>query len=165
MLIRRAFSLLEVLTVCALIALVASPVFVSAASSIKMYLSPDSDYNVDRSVEDTTAWLDFLIERSLREKRDFVLQLPPTKATSVISAKFFDPLEEVEYSSRNLAYRAKRMGPGVPDNFRYSHLFQTMSPAFELLVHTIDERNNSTMSTNWSIIVSVYGFVRHVKNL
>lgn len=161
---RRAFSLPEMLAVCAIISILASPVLVSAATLIRKYSDPLSEYNIERSVEDTVAWLNSIIERSLLEKRDFIIEINPQKTSRTLKAKFTGPTETVEHKSRNLAYRING-GLNAPQNYHHSHLYQTMSPAFELTVFAWSEADDLYTNTDRSIIVSVYGLVRHKKNL
>jgi hypothetical protein len=154
---RRAFTLVEILLVCALLA---GPAVVFSARLTERFANPYSSYYIEREVMDTAEWLQTMMRRALIERRDFILELEYDKPDPLILARLTNPTEVTEWRSERVAYRTQRTGSAVQTHFRYSHGYQTMSPGFELEIHAQTPGGGHTIQTEWSIVVSPYGLVR-----
>ncbi len=157
---RRAFTLIEALLVCALLALLAAPATVSVARLAGRFSDPYSPYNIEREVRDTAEWIKGVMRRALLERRDFAFEIYGTAPNPRIRAIWPTPLETVEWRSDRIAYRVNRTDTIMPEQFHYSHRYQTMSPAFALDVFAQTPEHGVTKQTEWGIVVSLYGLVR-----
>lgn len=145
---------------CTLLALLAGFTFALPARLTERFIDPYSPYYVEREVRDTAEWMQGMMRRALVEQRDFVFELYGSKPNPRIRAKWTNPSETTEWRSDRIAYRVKRTGSVTPEQFHYSHRYQTMSPAFEFMVFAQTPAGNTTKQTEWSIVVSLYGLVR-----
>lgn len=156
---RAGFTLVEVIIVCALLITFAGFAAFTGGDFLSRFLDPNSDERIRQEVNDVARWMQRMLDRSIAEGRDVSLHTS-SYALPVITARFRQPIENVDRRSETLMFRAEMTSSGArPDTFRYTSRTQTMSPAFTMGVYITGD-NGRAVKTKWKMIVSGKGRIR-----
>lgn len=156
---RAGFTLAEVVIVCALVITLAGFTAFTGGDFLSRLSDSNSDERIRLEVNDFARWMQRIIDRSIAEGRDVSFHTS-SYALPVITARFRQPIENVDRRSETLMFRAEMTSSGArPDTFRYTSRTQTMSPAFTMGVYMTGD-NGRAVKTKWKMIVSGKGRIR-----
>ena len=149
----RAFTLPELLISVALVSVIAGMTYSLGLPALMRSVGPRSDIVVAGEVNDTVAWLQSAIIRSLETGNDFTLTVNLVPEDFLLirwrAAGKFE-----QWTSNRIAFRTLNYDS---INSTFTSNFQKMSPALTMAVHYGD---GDKAGTGWFISISVYGYVR-----
>jgi prepilin-type N-terminal cleavage/methylation domain-containing protein len=160
---RAAFTLTELVIATAVLAVLASLSFFTAAPTIRKYLDSRSGFRVARETELAAEWLESVVQRGLISRSDFTISVSRGESDAALRASWANGRETDEWVSDSVMLKFKpgleddTNGAAARDEFNFSHRFQTFTPAFTLSVF---HKNGKKEWTGWRISVSAFGFVR-----
>ncbi|MDR1482037.1 MAG: hypothetical protein LBI74_05365 [Synergistaceae bacterium] len=117
------------------------------------YSNPHSDYNIDREVNLAVSWLESVMRRSLRLAENFKIRTFANRS-DLIRVQWLTSVRDEVWRADHIYFQSQNRDKEV--TFNYS--FQTMSPAFTLVVYIKEE--SKFVDTGRRIVVSVYGLIR-----
>jgi hypothetical protein len=143
---------------CAVLVIICGFSVITASPIIKRFSDASSDYNVEREVRQTVAWIkDHLYKaRTLRHNLRFDLYNDPAMSEIKATPDFIDAPYDKMYGEV-IAFRASTEGETVLHRFTYDYLHQTLSPGVEIRV--LKKNDAGYEVTDWVIRLSGFGMV------
>ncbi|MDR3281146.1 MAG: hypothetical protein LBT23_11605 [Synergistaceae bacterium] len=134
----------------------------SSTAWLEKYADPYSDYNVEREVRKSVAWLEYIMRRSMMLREDMTLRVRGVKTMSMEAKRGWSEWES--WTAGNIYFLSivgsGAVGSSYEHSFSYS--FQTLTPALTIYIFT-GERG--TRNSGWSITISARGLVRAEKTM
>ncbi|MDR3320849.1 MAG: type II secretion system GspH family protein [Synergistaceae bacterium] len=157
--LRRAFTLVEIIVVCALLAIFGGGA-VSLGSSVYERLSDASDYNVRREAAEAAAWIRNCIHDSRALREDFTLKASGYSgpfSTLIAIRETPGGYEHEFWVGRNIAFSVEKYEGSPAAYHTYDPVFQTMSPGVTFNLHK--RRGDGYVLSGHTITISVHGAV------
>ena len=151
---RQAYTLIELLVSISILSAIIGMASNLGWPALKRLMDPRSDVVVSGEVNDTVAWLQNVIMRSLVTGNDFTLTVENQEAKDFLTIKWKTSGKLEKWSSKRIAFRSLNYDA---KNSTYTSDFQKLSPALTIDVYYGDNKKDKT---GWRISISVYGYVR-----
>ena len=150
---RRAFSLMELIVSISILLIIIGMTFLGWPALMRLF-DTRSDLVVAGEVNDTVAWLQSAIMRSLGTGNDFTLTVENQEPRDFLEIKWKTSGKQEKWSSNRITFRSLNYDNR---NSTYTSGFQKLTPAITIQVHYGDGKKDRT---NWRISISAYGYVR-----
>ena len=150
----RSFTLTELLVSIAILFVVIGMTYNFGLPALMRLVDPRSEMVIAGEVNDTVAWLQSAIMRSLGTGNDFTLTVENQDPKDFLVIKWKTSGQLEKWSSNRIAFRSLNYNSR---NSTYTSGFQKLSPAVTIQVHYGDGRKDKT---SWRISISAYGYVR-----
>jgi len=150
---RRAFSLMELIVSISILLIIIGMTFLGWPALMRLF-DTRSDLVVAGEVNDTVAWLQSAIMRSLGTGNDFTLTVENQEPRDFLEIKWKTSGQQEKWSSNRITFRSLNYDNR---NSTYTSGFQKLTPAITIQVHYGDGKKDRT---NWRISISAYGYVR-----
>ena len=151
---KRAFSLVELLISVSILSVIMCMTCNLGWPVLRNLTDPRSDMVIAGEVNDTVAWLQSAIMRSLGTGNDFTLTVETQDPTDFLAIKWKTSGKLEKWSSDRIAFKSLNYGN---KNSTYTSNFQKLSPAITIDVYYDDGKRDKT---GWRISISAYGYVR-----
>ena len=151
---KRAYTLIELLVATAILFVIIGMTYNLGLPALRRLIDPRSDIMVAGEVNDTVAWLQSAIIRSLGTANDFTLTVENQEPKDFLAIKWKTSGKLEKWSSNRIAFRSLNYDS---KNSTYTSGFQKLSPALTIQVHYGDGKKDKT---DWRISISAYGYVR-----
>jgi hypothetical protein len=153
---RSGFSLVELVIVCSVIAIGWGSFSLIGGVQVERYSNPHSDYNIDREIDLTVSWLDSVMRRSMNLAEDFEIRTSSSRSNSIRITWLTGSKNEI-WNSNHIYFQSQNVASELATCFKFSHSFQTVSPAFTLAVYI--KEGDKFAYTGRRIVVSVHGLI------
>ena len=150
----RAYTLIELLVSISILSVIIGMAFNFGWPALRKMIDPRWDIMVGGEVNDTVAWLQSAIMRSLGTGNDFTLTVENQEPKDFLAIKWKTSGKLEKWSSDRIAFRSLNYDA---KNSTYTSGFQKLSPALTIDVYYGDNKKDKT---GWRISISVYGYVR-----
>ena len=131
---RRAFTLVELLSVLLLFAIVGGGISIAAVSS---WIGPPSEETVIREGKWAAHWLQRVFYKAMMHRKSFVFRLSPSVPQQKLVIHWVDGEKEV-YDREGRVWFTNHSA--VMSNCTFSPLWNTVSPAFTIEVGTSSKK-------------------------
>ena len=149
-----AYTLIELLVSISILFVIIGMTYNLGLPALRRLADPRSDVVVAGEVNDTVAWLQSAIMRSLGTGNDFTLTVENQEPTDFLAIKWRTSGKLEKWSSNRIAFKSINYDSR---NSTYTSGFQKLSPAITIVVHYGDDKRDRT---GWRISISAYGYVR-----
>jgi type II secretory pathway pseudopilin PulG len=156
---RKAFSLVELVVTCSIIAILCGCMNLTAASVIARFSDQSSERAVEHEARQAAAWIKSHIHRARMLRCNLTLFIPGGEHAEMIR---FDDRGEADrfyfLYGESIGFRAPIGYSGLQTNyFAYMYIYQTMSPALNISI--LKKTKGGYLPTGWKIYVSGRGYV------
>ena len=150
----HGYSLIELLVSISILCVTIGMTYNFGLPVLRRLIDPRSNIVVSGEVNDTVAWLQSVIMRSLGTGNDFTLTVENQGPTDSLTVRWRTSGKLEEWSSSRIAFRSLNYHS---KNSTYTSSFQKLAPALTIEVHYNDDKKDKT---GWRISISAYGYVR-----
>jgi prepilin-type N-terminal cleavage/methylation domain-containing protein len=157
----RAFTLVELVVACAIMAIITSGASLGISSFYRRFGDLSSDYNIEKEANAARRWISWQIYRTRALRQDLTLFIPVSGVSPRISVFRLPPSGAARaepWIGENIAFKVYSASGTPSKSFHeYNYLRQTMTPAASLRVYR--RSGGAYEMTDWIITVSGYGMV------